>query len=180
MPATSPSSNGVPPRRGFRARGLSWPLGIVIVLGGTMGLNLWVLRVAGSDPSFAVERDYYAKGVRFDEQVAKDRASRALGWTLSSAVGARATGDRTLEVALADRAGVPVTGATVVVQAFAIARSADVRVDTLVAGDAGRYAARAPLARDGLWELRFDVTRGAERVGAVQRLDVGAAVGAGR
>jgi nitrogen fixation protein FixH len=188
MSRTDPTTNGrrragipdVPPR-GFLASGRAWPLGIAAVLVGTMGINFWVLKIAGSDPSFAVERDYYRKGIGFDQQVERDRASRALGWTIAPVVASRgAEGGATLAVRLADRAGAPIGDARVVVQAFAVARSADVRIDTLVATGEGRYAARAPRAPAGLWELRFDVARGDERFASVARVEVPPATPSGR
>ena len=166
------------PRRGFRARGLAWPVGITAILGVTVAGNLWVARIAGSDPSVQVEPDYYRKAVEWDARVAQERRNAALGWTLEPTVAAE-HGVSRLAVRLTDRAGAPLAGATVTVSAFPVARSADVVTARLVA-DGDGYAARVPVARTGIWELRFDVVRGAERFTSTRRVELAAAAPAPR
>lgn len=151
-----------------RRSGIGWPIAVSVILGGTVALNLWVMRLASSDPSFAVEQDYYHKAVAFDSTVAHERASAALGWQLES----RVDGTRALAVTLADRHGVPIRGARVTVEAFAVARSAHVLTDTLAAGTDGRYVARARLDQAGLWELRFAAREGGRTFTTVRRVDV--------
>ena len=41
--------------------GAGWPIGIAIVLAATVVGNLVMMRVAGDDPSMAIEPDYYRK-----------------------------------------------------------------------------------------------------------------------
>lgn len=162
------------PRTTPRRSGIGWPIAVTVILGGTVALNLWVMRLASSDPSFAVEQDYYRKAVAFDSTVAHERESAALGWRLEPSV----DGARALAVTLADRDGAPIAGATVTVEAFAIARSAHVVTDTLTVGADGRYVARARLDRPGLWELRFAARQGGRTFTSVRRLDVAAGTAA--
>ena len=158
-------------------RGTLWPLGIGAVLVGTMGVNVWMLAVAGSDPSAVVEADYYRRALAYDGELAQARANVALGWTLAPPLAPVGAARRArLVVALRDRDGRPVDGATLRVEGFAIARSATVVGAALVSRGGGRYEASLPVAAMGLWELRFAARRGTERFTAEARLDAVPAV----
>ena len=138
-------------------RGWVWPLflGGLLVLG--VGANLVLLVVATGDPSFAVERDYYRKGMEWDRTLAQRQADARLGWTLSCEVRAG-----TVEVALRDASGAPVPGATVSLEGFHNARAAQIVTAVLAEAGEGTYRAQAPIARPGLWELRFRAVRGVD------------------
>ena len=72
-----------------------------------------------------------------------------------------ARGRKTVTVHLADRAGAPIEGAQVAVEAFHNARAS--RILSAALSPAGpEYAAVMPLDRPGLWEFRLRVTRGRE------------------
>ncbi|HEX5044696.1 MAG TPA: FixH family protein [Candidatus Polarisedimenticolaceae bacterium] len=136
-------------------RGWIWPLllGGLLVTG--VGVNLLLLVVATGDPSFAVERDYYQKGMEWDRTLAQGRANARLGWTL--ACGVRAG---TLSVVLQDRSGTPITGAVLAVEAFHNARAGQVVTGRLVDAGNGAYERQLPIVRPGLWEMRFRAVRG--------------------
>ena len=149
--------------------GRGWPIAVAVILGATVALNLWVARLAGSDPSFAIEPDYYQKALHWDDEMAQQRANEALGWRLEPALAPIDRAGARLTVRLTDRAGAPLSGATVTVQALAVARASRSVHATLAPG-AGDYGAVLPLHTDGEWELRFEARRGAERFTAVRRL----------
>jgi hypothetical protein len=152
-------------------RGIGWPIGIVAVLGLTVGANIWVAVVAGDDPSFAVEQDYYNKAVTWDSTLAQQRANERLGWRLVPALGAVSRGVTTpLSVRLVDSTGAPISDATVRVSAFYNARAGTV-IEATMTRDTLGYETRLPISHTGAWELRFDVRRGAERFTAVSRVD---------
>jgi nitrogen fixation protein FixH len=119
--------------------------------------------VANRDASFAVEPDYYRKAVEWDRTMAQAARNAELGWTVSARLEPGA-GDRARLVTLVrDRAGAPLTGAAVVVEAFPSARAREIASVALEpTGDAGVHAGLLPSSRPGLWELRLRVTRGAE------------------
>ena len=153
-------------------RGTLWPIAIGAVLAGTMGLNFWMLKIAGSDPSMVVEADYYRKAVDYDREMAQARTNVALGWTLAPTLApVGATRHATLTVALRDGAGRAVDGATVRVEAFAITRSATIVTATLTPRGDGRYEGTLPVATTGRWELRFRAVRGAAQFTADARVD---------
>lgn len=136
-------------------RGWVWPLLLLGLLAFGVGTNLVLLAVAAGDPSFAVERDYYAKGVEWDRTLAQREANARLGWNLGCDVR-----KGTLAVVLHDRAHAPITGAALSVEAFHNARAGHIVTGTLVESAGGVYRAQLPIVRPGLWELRFRAQRG--------------------
>ena len=158
-------------------RGWGWPVGVAAILAATVGLNIWVYRVANDDPSFAIEPDYYQKAVDWDSTLAQRRQNLVLGWHLSPRLDAFTVRDGALlEVTLTDASGAPIRDATVKVAAFFNARANDI-IDSTLARDSTGYAVRLPVTHGGVWELQFDVTRGDQRFTAVSRVE---AVPAGR
>ena len=154
-------------------RGMGWPLAVCAILGLTIGANIWLIRVATSDPSFAVEEDYYQRGVHWDDELAQRSRNAALGWrVVASASPIRGGYGSDLHIVLDDDAILPIEGASVVVRAVHVARAGDPVSVTLAPGAPGEYEARVPLERAGVWELRIDVHRGPDRFTATKRLDV--------
>lgn len=153
-------------------RGAAWPLAVMTILGLTIAANIWLIRVANGDPSFAVEENYYQRGVHWDDEMAQRRHNAALGWrAVASATPIRRGYGSDVRVALNDAAR-PIDGAVVTVRAVHLARAGMPFDITLTARDAGAYEARVPIERAGLWELRIDVRRGTDRFTAIERLDV--------
>lgn len=144
----------------MRSRGWYWPVGLAVLLAGSAGANIALLIITSRDASFAVEPDYYAKALAWDETMAQEARNEALGWSLGLRVEPTAErGTMTVWVRLADRAGAPIDGARIAVETFHNARAS--RVLTAALEPRGPdYAAVMPLARPGLWEFRLRVTRG--------------------
>ncbi len=152
-------------------RGWGWPVAVVAILTATVGLNIWVYRVANDDPSFAVEPDYYQKAVDWDSTLAQRRQNLVLGWHLSPRLDAFTPRDGALlRVTLTDAGGVPIRDATVRVAAFFNARANDI-IDSTLARDSAGYTVRLPVKYGGVWELQFDVHRGAQRFTATSRVE---------
>lgn len=146
-----------------RGRPWLWPLGLALALAVSAGINIGFMIVANRDASFAVEPDYYRKSLEWDQTMAQEDTNRALGWRLAVAgEGASLPGRLRLVARLTDRAGQPLEGAAVVVEARHGARAAEPVGGVLEPDGGGRYAAELPLVRPGLWELRFDVRRGGD------------------
>lgn len=153
-------------------QGAMWPVAIAAILGLTVAANFGVLYVAGHDPSFAIEKDYYTKAVNWDAQMAQERHNAELGWRLVPAVSPIDGRGALLSVRLTDAAGQPLDGATLRVSALHNARASSVLEGTLAERADREYAARLPMHRAGQWELRFEATRGGQRFTAVRRVDV--------
>jgi nitrogen fixation protein FixH len=158
------------------AKGWYWPAIIVALLVGSAGANIAFMIVANRDASFAVEPDYYRKAVEWDRTMAQEARNAELGWTVSARLEPADAGRARLVTLVRDRAGAPLTGAGVLVEAFPSVRAREIASVALEpTGDAGVYAGRLPSARPGLWELRVRVTRGEEVFTRTLSQDLGAA-----
>lgn len=152
-------------------RGAWWPIGVATILGATVAGNVWLAVVAGSDPSFSIEPNYYEKAIAWDSTMAQARENQRLGWRLEPRLAAVApNGEGRLDVTLVDSAGAPIRDATVSVAAFFNARASHVVQATLL-HDTTDYSVRLPIAYAGEWELRFDVHRGREHFTNTSRVE---------
>lgn len=154
------------------AGGRLWIAAVVGILGATVAVNFYVLRIASADPSFAVEQDYYGKALRWDDELAQRDRNASLGWRVAPVLDTTGPEGTTLSLRLADAGGLPVRDATVKVSAFAVARSAQVLEARLTDAGDGAYSGALPVQRDGMWELRVEAVRGDDRFTSVHRLDV--------
>jgi nitrogen fixation protein FixH len=148
-----------------RKKGWQWPWIVGGLMAVVLGANLTLMYVATSDPSFAVEEDYYQKALDWDDKRAQDRANIDLGWSLQLAIAANRSADGTtgLTVNLVDREGRPITDAKIHLEAFHNARAASIQKRELAHEGDGRYSTSLLVRRPGLWEFRFDVSRGGQR-----------------
>ena len=144
---------------------LRWPVLIIGALAVHVVVSLLTVVVATSNPSYAVEEDYYQKALAWDARRAQERRNLELGWQLDFEIAPPETagGDPQLVVQLGDRSGRPLDGARVAVAAFHNARADQiVRVEPTAAGN-GVYACPLAMRRSGRWELRFTVDCDGER-----------------
>lgn len=147
----------------MKGKGWYWPLVVIGLLAGGAGSNVWLMLVATGDASFAVEPDYYRKALDWDRTMAQELRNVELGWSVSARLErAGRPGQARLAARVTDRAGAPLGGARVTVEAFASARASRIVSATLDPEGDGVYAASLPAGRPGLWELRVRVTRGAD------------------
>ncbi len=144
---------------------IRWPLFIIGLLVLQVGLGIFFFFKATSDPSFAVEEDYYQKAVNWEAKQAQDRNNTELGWTLNPSVGMinddQAT--RILTAELIGRDSNPITGATIRVETFHNVRSGEILRADLDETVPGHYEIQLPMLRAGLWEIRFTAELGSER-----------------
>ncbi|HTK52400.1 MAG TPA: FixH family protein [Gemmatimonadaceae bacterium] len=152
--------------------GAWWPIGITGVLATTVAANLWVMRIANDDPSFAIEPDYYQKAITWDSTLAQARQDSILGWRLTPRLEVvAATGKTRISATLTDSSGMPIAGAVVRVSALPVARASEVHEATLAAAGVGEYSGQLDAQRQGQWELRFDVRAGSARFTDVVRAE---------
>jgi len=152
-------------------RSTRWPLGIAGVLLATVVANIALYYVAGSDPSFVIEPNYYAKAIAWDSTMAQSAMNQKLGWHLAPSLAAYTMRDGAeLSVRLTDSTGAPIDDATVKVAALYNARAATV-VESTLHLDHASYVAHLPVSHRGQWELRFDVTRAGQRFTATERVE---------
>ncbi len=145
-------------------KGSLWPW----IIAGALALHvvgsLVMVFVATSNPSYAVEEDYYQKALHWDDKRAQDRANEELGWVLDLEVHPAATPgeEPTLEVRLADAGGEPLDGAVVAVETFHNTRAGDILRARLDPVGAGVYRTTLPMRHNGRWEMRFTVDQGGD------------------
>ncbi len=148
-----------------------WPYVPVVLLTTMIGGLLVLARIASDDPSFAVERDYYAKAVAWDATREQERQNERLGWRLDVETLRGGPGRVELVARLVDQSGAEIERAELEVEAFHNARAAHVLVARLTENDAD-YRAELPVQRAGIWELRFTAKRGADKFTQVIRAEI--------
>jgi hypothetical protein len=132
------------------------PCLVVAILGLSVIANVILIRSAGADPSFVTEPDYYRDAVAWDEHMAKDRASVALGWRVSPLLTLGAEGRAQLVVHIVDANGAVVSEAQV-----HIAASPNLCGKQRTSADASPDAAiDVGPACPGLWRIDIEATRG--------------------
>jgi len=151
-----------------------WPGLVITLLSGQVFMLLIMVYIATSDRSFAVEPDYYQKGLHWDEIAAQESRNQQLGWNISLEFGdpAGPLAKREVRCALTDRDGRPLDGAVVDLIAFPHARGSQRELLTLQPAGDGVYVTDMRFQKRGLWEFRFAVRRAAEVFTYVERTDV--------
>lgn len=152
----SPASTSPRPRRGR-----IWPWVAGGLLAATVAKYAIVLALIGSNPSLAIEEDYYERAVAWDGERARRAASEELGWSARVAIAPAPDrpGRAELRIELADRGGRPVAGARVTARVFHQAR-ADLAIEGLArAGADGAYRLEVPGARGGNWRVEIEAER---------------------
>jgi hypothetical protein len=114
----------------------------------------------------------------WDSVLAVTRHSAELGWTLDAEIERPGADAADLRVLLRDVAGRPLGGAVVNVTAIHNVETGGPVEAALVTAADGSAVRRLPLARDGIWELRFEARWGAERFTATLRRERDRAPGA--
>jgi nitrogen fixation protein FixH len=153
-------------------KGLGWPLGVAVILACTIAANIYLVVVANGDESFAIEKDYYQKALRWDDEMEQQRRNAALGWWVEPRLelGPGTSGGR-LQVMVRDASGRAVADARVGVTAFHNARANTHVTATLREDSAGIYSAPLTADRQGIWELRVVVEQGDVRFTARQKIE---------
>ncbi len=154
-------------------RGMEWPIGIAAVLVLSSVGQIVFATVASRDKSFAVEGDYYAKAVHWNDELAQRKENSQLRWRVTPTLQLGAgNGEGSIAVEIRDSTGAAVTGATVQVLAMHNARANRQLSAQLSEAGGGVYRGALPAQRPGEWELRFSVTRGHEHFTVSERVDV--------
>jgi len=148
-----------------QGNGRHWPWIIGGLMAVVIGANLVLIYVANSDPSFAVEEDYYRKAQAWDEERAQRGANAELGWTIEPGVDPSSVGGGMahLTATVRDADGDPIEDAHVHLETFHNARASTILRADLKNDGGGVYSTELPMRRPGLWELRFEVTRREQR-----------------
>jgi hypothetical protein len=128
--------------------------------------------IATNDPGFALEKNYYAKAVAYDHEIAQRGENARLGWSVDAELGTVRPGVETPLVVRLSDAGGPVSGASGRVEALRNASAGVVLEAHLEERSPGVYRALLPARRGGLWELRLAFERRGEHFTTTLRRDV--------
>jgi nitrogen fixation protein FixH len=150
------------------SRHLFWPVLLTSLIGFHIVSVVVMVIVATHDSSFALEPDWYVKGLHYEQTLQQRRENGRLNWSVKIEVGPPMTGSnrRTVACTIGDASGTPVENATVDLVAFAHLRASNrisgvllpPTVSTRCPG--GKYTTILALDEPGLWEFRLVVTRG--------------------
>ncbi|QNN24823.1 FixH family protein [Planctomycetales bacterium ZRK34] len=166
--------NDAPNNQKPARRGWNWPMLIVSLLGLQIVLCVIAVYLAVSDPTMAIEPDYYKKAVHWDQSAAEQRESDALGWSHELTVDPSqdTIGRREMTVLIRDADGEPLSGAVVEIEAFANARATQRFNLTLVEQSPGQYTGLLPVRHTGLWEFTLIATYDRETYMQTDRIDL--------
>ncbi|RMF85709.1 MAG: hypothetical protein D6744_00935 [Planctomycetota bacterium] len=158
----------------LKRRAWVWPAIVIALLSGHLLVGAVSFYIANSDPSVAIEPDYYKKALDWDRTAAQMRVNAELGWSTDLSVSREADprGRRTVALAVRDASGEPIRGAQVTYEAFAQARANRRLTGVFDPREPGVYAADLLLLRDGMWEFRFTIERGEQRFTCITRQHV--------
>ncbi len=159
-------------RRGTKSRlpghWIPWAFGgfflVVLIANATMiyiGMTTW---------TGLVSKNYYEEGRNYNRNIAAAEAQAALGWRLDIEARLVEGFEGELTVALRDRAGTPITDATVTADFVRpTSEGNDFSIPLAALGD-GTYRATFTLPLTGLWDIHIDVIRGADRFVQTRRV----------
>ncbi len=170
----NPPTSGDDGRRRRARKGRMWPVFLVGLILANVAFDLSIVYLVSSDPSFAVEKDYYQKGLHWNDEMAQQGANGRLGWTADVTVRPSGVpGESEIAATLTDAHGAPVQGALLTAEIFHNARASDVFEARFAPRADGTYLARLPLRRPGVWEFRFRAVRAEDTFTATLQRELG-------
>ncbi len=146
------------------SRHLFWPIFLTSLIGIHIASVVVMVIVATHDRSFAIEPDWYQKGLHYEQTAQQQRENRRLGWSVKLDVSRPLTGtnQRSVSCTVFDQAGKPVENAKVDLVAFAHLRGSNRMSSVLLSRGGGAYVGTLGFDDPGTWEFRLVITRGAE------------------
>jgi nitrogen fixation protein FixH len=146
------------------SRHLFWPIFLSSLIGIHIVSVIVMVVVATRDSSFAVEPDWYQKGLHYEQTAQQQHENSRLGWSVRLDVSRPLTGtnQRNVSCTVLDRAGKPVENATVDLVAFAHLHGSNRTSSVMLPHDGGTYMTTFAFQDPGVWEFRLAITRGRE------------------
>lgn len=147
---------------------------------GLLAMNISVggalVYFAHSDPSHAVEEDYYAKALAWDEHREQLARNKALGWSvqIDAPKFEMPVRPRDIRLDLRDAEGAPIENATIEAVALHNARAGDRYDIDFTRAPEGGYIGSLRLTRPGWWEFEVVARRGGNLFTAEERLFIDA------
>lgn len=140
-------------------RRAAWRWGALIV--GLLGLQVLggvaAIVLASGDKSVAVVPNYHEKALHWDDEMAAQAASAALGWRCHVDAVGEASGPTGLRITLTDRQGAPVMVRSGTLRFYHHARAAEVRQLPIPRGKFSSMDLPGCFAAPGLWQVMLDL-----------------------
>ncbi len=156
------------------SRHLLWPILLTSLISIHAISVVMMVIVATHDSSFALEPDWYLKGLNYEQTVQQQRQNSRLSWSVQLDVSQPLTGTnrRNVTCTVLDRTGKPVKNATVDLVAFAHLHANNLTRSVLLPHKGGEYGATLAFEDPGFWEFRLVITRGAETFTHVVKCEI--------
>lgn len=138
-----------------------WALFPVVLLGILVTIQAILFSLSRTDPSFAVEPEYYQKAVAWDAEMAQRSLNAALGWRSSARIVAQGK-TANLYLTIEEPNGSPLTGAAIQATVFPNARAVQRKNVQPRETEPGVYTAALPFVHQGEWEVRLTATRASQ------------------
>ncbi len=152
-----------------------WVLGWIALVVVVLAVNIGFISLAFITNPGLVEKDYYEKSQDFEENLVKYRKARtALGWTYQTDFPQNPVMNQKslYRVSLVDKAGLPLTAASVTVNAY---RPSDASADftmTLNEVGAGIYEGYISYPLKGIWDITVNIIRDEDKFDFTRRASI--------
>ncbi|MEM1127578.1 MAG: FixH family protein [Bacteroidota bacterium] len=154
---------------------LLWPLGILLLILGGMATSLSVVVASKSDGGVAVEEEYYAQALAWNETASAQAASDRLAWTATVELAPHPVtpGLTRVQIGIHEAQRNAVEG---LVGEVAVQRPDEATprgtFPLQATNRPGHYVADVPLSQAGLWDLHLVAERGSDRFLHRERTEV--------
>jgi len=152
-----------------------WVLGWLALLGTVLVVNIGFISLAFITNPGLVDKNYYENSQDYEENIVKYREARnALAWSYQADYPQSPVmnNKELYRLTVVDKAGLPLTAASVTVKAY---RPSDASADfeaTLSEVGAGIYEGYITYPLKGIWEITTDITREEARYDFIRRASI--------
>lgn len=161
--------------RSFFERGLHWPVGLVCMFLVSASFVLVTAIFGAGKGSRAIEPDYYARSIDWDNEKARLQAADKLGWDVRISASPKLDpyANRFVSVMLLDANEQPIEGAMIELVAFSQANAHDPFTQVLPNSGAGQYQSKIEgMHTPGLWEFRISIRHAGHQALLIKSLEL--------
>lgn len=135
-----------------------YPFFILSLLGAFLLFSTWSAFQASTPGTEVTDRDYYSKGLKYNNTLVEKRAASVLGWKVATTLA-----EKQLQISLMDGNSAPVSGARGLLTFYTQAESNQLALP-LVENSPGSYHIQLPATLTGEITVRVDFEREGARI----------------